>query len=166
MSEPARDRPVRDRPGQYFEDYPPGAVYVGGPITVSEEDILDFARRYDPQPMHVDKEAAKAGPFGELIASGWHTGSLVMQLLVRHFVPAPGNLASPGLDELRWRLPVRAGDALTLRVTVVTARRSRSKPDQGVVTSLVEMQNQRGDVVMSLKPISLMRCRPAAEGGE
>ena len=147
-------------PGRYFEDYPVGAVYAGGPVTVSEEEILEFARRYDPQPMHVDKAAAESGQFGGLIASGWHTGSLMMQLLVRHFVP-PGNLASPGLDELRWRLPVRPGDRLSLRATVESARRSRSKPGQGVVVSLVEVLNQDGEVVMSLKPISLMRCRPS-----
>jgi acyl dehydratase len=150
---------IRDKPGRYFEDYPVGAVHVGGPIAVSEQDILDFARRYDPQPMHADKEAAEAGQFGGLIASGWHTGSLMMRMLAKHFVPQ-GNLASPGLDELRWLLPVRPGDRLSLRATVETARRSRSKPDQGVVTSLVEVLNQNGDVVMSLKPVSLIRCRP------
>ena len=153
---------TRSTPGAWFEDYPVGAVYTGGPIEVGEQEILDFARRYDAQPMHVDKAAATAGPFGGLIASGWHTGSLMMQLLVRHFVPSPGNLPSPGVDELRWVRPVRAGDRLSLRVTIESARRSRSKPDQGVVTSLVEMLNQNGDVVMSLKPVSLMRCRPGS----
>jgi acyl dehydratase len=154
-------------PGRYFEDYPVGAIYAGGPILVSEADILDFARHYDPQPMHIDKAAAAAGPFGGLIASGWHTGALMMQLLTAHFVPRPGNLPSPGLDELRWVRPVRPGDALSLRATVLEARRSRSKPDQGVVTSLVEVVNQNGDVVMSLKPVSLMRIRPTSpeQGG-
>jgi acyl dehydratase len=150
---------VNRRPGRYFEDYPVGAVFAGGPVTVSEAEILDFARRYDPQPMHIDKAAAEAGQFGGLIASGWHTGALMMQLLTRYFVPSPGNLASPGLDELRWLLPVRPGDRLSLRATVLTARRSRSKPDQGIVTSLVEVLNQKDEVVMTLKPISLMRCR-------
>lgn len=150
---------IRDTPGRYFEDYPVGAAYVGGPIAVSEQDILDFARRYDPQPMHVDKQAAEAGQFGGLIASGWHTGSLMMQMLAKHFVPQ-GNLASPGLDELRWLLPVRPGDRLSLRAMVQSARRSQSRPEQGVVISLVEVLNQDGDVVMSLKPVSLMRCRP------
>jgi acyl dehydratase len=150
----------RDKPGQYFEDYPVGAVYVGGPVTVSEQEILDFARRYDPQPMHVDKAAAEAGPFRGLIASGWHTGSLMMQMLAKHFVPTPGNLPSPGLDALRWVRPVRPGDRLSLRVVVESARLSRSKPGQGVVTSLVEVMNQDGDVIMSLKPVSLVRCRP------
>ena len=156
--------PFAARPANISRTHPAGAVYVGGPITVSERDILDFARRYDPQPMHIDKAEAEAGPFAGLIASGWHTGSLMMQMLARHFVPNPGNLPSPGLDELRWVRPVRPGDTLRLRVTVETARRSRSKPDIGVVTSLVEVLNQDGDVVLSLKPVSLMRCRPAAEG--
>jgi acyl dehydratase len=147
------------KPGRHFEDYPVGAVYAGGPIAVSEQDILDFARRYDPQPMHVDKAAAGAGQFHGLIASGWHTGSLMMQMLAKHFVPE-GNLASPGLDELRWLLPVRPGDSVSLRATVESARRSRSKPDQGIVTSLVEVLNQNGEIVMSLKPVSLMRCCP------
>jgi acyl dehydratase len=149
------------RPGTYFEDYPVGAVFTSGPISVSEDDILDFARRFDPQPMHVDKAAAEAGRYGGLIASGWHTGALMMRLLEAHFVPKPGNLASPGVDELRWVKPVRPGDRLGLRATVLTARRSRSKPDQGIVTSLVELLNQDGEVVMSLKPVSLMRCRTA-----
>jgi len=159
MADIAMAEPVRSEPGEYFEDYPVGAVFAGGPIYVSEQDILDFARRYDPQPMHVDKAAAEAGQFGGLIASGWHTGSLMMQMLARHFVPR-GNLASPGLDALRWLQPVRPGDRLSLRVTVESARRSHSKPDQGVITGLVEVLNQHGDTVMTLKPISLMRCRP------
>jgi len=152
--------PLSDKPGRYFEDYPVGAVFTGGPLEVREADILEFARRYDPQPMHVDKAAAESGQFRGLIASGWHTGALMMQLLVAHFVPSPGNLASPGLDELRWLKPVRPGDELSLRATVLSARRSHSKPDQGIVTSLVEVLNQDGEAVMTLKPISLMRCRP------
>src|SRR5271154_14254 len=98
MNDASPTPPVNTRPGRYFEDYPVGAVFIGGPISVSEQKILDFARRYDPQPMHIDKAAAEAGQFGGLIASGWHTGSLMMQLLAKYFVPQ-GNLASPGLDE-------------------------------------------------------------------
>ena len=159
MNAPTGTKSGNTKPGTYFEDYPVGAVFTGGPITVSEQEILDFARRYDPQPMHVDKEAAERGAFGGLIASGWHTGALMMQLLAKHFVPRPGNLASPGLDELRWLKPVRPGDRLSLRATVLSARPSRSKPDQGIVTSLVELINQNGEIVLSLKPISLMRRR-------
>jgi acyl dehydratase len=145
---------------RYFEDYPVGAVFTGGPLAVSEADILDFARRYDPQPMHVDKAAAEAGPFGGLIASGWHTGALMMQLFVAHFLSPASSLASPGLDELRWLKPVRPGDRLSLRVTVLTARVSHSKPGQGILTSLAELLNQDGEAVMSLKPVSLLRRRP------
>lgn len=151
---------MTDHP-QYFEDYPVGRVFEGGRYAVSEAEILEFARRYDPQAMHVDKGAAMKGQFGGLIASGWHTGAMMMRLLTEVFVP-PANLASPGLDELRWLLPVRPGDVLSLRITVTEARRSRSKPDQGVVRSRVEVLNHKGETVMSLNPVSLMRCRPVA----
>ena len=144
---------------RYYEDYPVGAVFTGGSVRVSEAEILDFARRYDPQAMHVDVEAANRGEFGGLIASGWHTGSLMMRMLTEVFISPVANLASPGVDELRWILPVRPGDVLSLRVTVLEARRSRSRPDQGVLKSLVEVLNQNGEVVMSLKPVSLIRCR-------
>ena len=144
---------------RYFEDYPPGAVFDGGAITISESDITEFARRYDPQTMHTDPAAAADGFFGGLIASGWHTAALMMRLFAAHFLSPASSLASPGIDELRWLRPVRPGDVLSLRVTVTEARRSRSKPDQGVVRSVVELLNQKGEVVMSLKPISLIRCR-------
>ena len=146
---------------RYFEDYPPGAVFEGGTVEVSEAEILEFARRYDPQTMHTDPAAAAHGFFRGLIASGWHTAALMMRLFAAHFLSPASSLASPGIDELRWLKPVRPGDVLSLRVTVTEARRSRSKPDQGVVRSLVEVLNQNGEVVMSLKPISLLRCRPA-----
>jgi acyl dehydratase len=136
-------------------------MFEGGPITVSEAEILEFARRYDPQAMHTDPAAAARGHFGGLIASGWHTAALMMRLFATHFLSPVSSLASPGIDELRWLAPVRPGDALTLRVTVVEARRSRSKPDQGIVRSLGEVSNQKGEVVMTLKPISFIRCRPS-----
>ncbi len=146
---------------RYFEDYPPGAVFEGGAITVNESDIVEFARRYDPQTMHTNPAAAAHGFFGGLIASGWHTAALMMRLFAAHFLSPASSLASPGIDELRWLRPVRPGDVLSLRVTVTEARRSRSKPDQGVVRSVVEVLNQKGEAVMSLKPISLIRCRPS-----
>ena len=146
---------------RYFEDYPPGAVFTAGPIAVERADVVEFARKYDPQPMHTDPAAAARGAFGGLIASGWHTGALMMRLFADNFLSPASSLASPGLDELRWLRPVRPGDRLSLRVTVLEARRSRSKPAQGVIRSLVEVLNQHGEVVMSLKPISLIRCRPS-----
>ena len=102
-----------------------------------------------------------AGPFGEVIASGWHTMSLTMRLIADNFLPHNG-LASPGIDELRWPAPVRPGDRLSVRATIQQARRSRSKPDRGLLNSLVETVNQDGDVVLSLKPMNLVRCRTPA----
>ena len=145
---------------RYFEDYTPGAVSTSGALPVSQAEIIDFARRYDPQTMHTDPEAAAGGPFGGLIASGWHTAALMMRIFVEHFLSPESSVASPGIDDLRWLKPVRPGDVLSLRVTILEARRSRSRPDQGIVRSFTEVLNQRGEVVMSLKPISLIRCRP------
>ena len=145
---------------RYFEDYQPGAVFTSGAIRVSEAEIVDFARRWDPQTMHTDPEAAAKGRFGGLIASGWHTAAMMMRLFTTSFLSPQSSVASPGLDELRWHRPVRPGDELSLRVTVLEARRSRSRPGEGVVRSLVEVLNQRGELVMSLKPVSLIACRP------
>jgi acyl dehydratase len=148
------------KPVRYFEDYRPGLVVTAGPVEVSETEILDFARRYDPQPMHTDPAAANAGQFGGLIASGWHTAALMMRLVATEFLSPESGLAAPGIDELRWLKPVRPGDSLTLRATIIEARPSRSKPDQGVVRSQVEVLNQTGDVVMTLQPVSIIRRRP------
>ena len=146
---------------RWFEDYPAGAVYTAGSIRVGAAEIVEFARKYDPQAMHTDPAAAAAGPFGGLIASGWQTGALMMRMFADNFLSPASSIASPGLDELRWLKPVRPGDVLSLRVTILEARPSRSKPDQGVLRSLVEVLNQHDETVMSLKPISLIRRRPA-----
>jgi acyl dehydratase len=145
---------------RYFQDYVPGTRSEYGPIAVEEAEVLDFARRFDPQPFHVDAEAAAAGPFGGLIASGWHSCALMMRLLAQEYLSPASSLGSPGIDELRWLLPVRPGDLLTLRTTVQDARLSRSKPDRGLVTTRVEMVNQRGDVALGLVAINLIRVRP------
>jgi acyl dehydratase len=145
---------------RYFEDYPPGAVFTAGAMPVTAAEILEFARKYDPQPMHTDPEAAAKGRFGGLIASGWHTGAMMMRLFADNFLSPESSIASPGLDELRWLQPVRPGDVLSLRVTILEARRSKSRPEQGTVRSLVEVLNQRREAVMSLKPVSLIRVRP------
>lgn len=146
---------------RHFEDYPPGAVVEYGPIAVDEAAIVAFGRQFDPQPFHVDPQRAAGGPFGGVIASGWHTGSLMMRLLVDHYLPREAGLGSPGIDELRWLAPVRPGDQLSLRVTVTAARRSRTKPDRGLVHTSNEMINQRGEVVMTVKAMTLIRCRNA-----
>jgi acyl dehydratase len=152
--------PIEDR---WFEDFTAGAVYEFGAAEISEAEIIEFARSYDPQPMHVDVEAATHGPFGGLIASGWHTAGLMMRLFVDHFLPGHASLASPGIDELRWTRPVRPGDRLHLRVTVLEATRSRSRPDRGMVRSFIEVLNQNDEIVMTLKPMNLLRCRPIGQ---
>ena len=150
--------PVEDR---YFEDYVPGAVYEYGRIPVTEAEIVDFARRFDPQYIHVDLEQAVQGPFGGLIASGWHTAAMTMRLIVDNFLPKSASLGSPGIDELRWLRPVRPGDVLSVRLSVLDATRSRSKPDRGVVRTLCEVLNQDREVVMSLKAMNIIACRSA-----
>jgi len=144
---------------RYFEDYAEGTVHEFGSMRVSEEEIIAFAERFDPQPFHTHPDSARHTVYGGLIASGWHTGSVAMRLLVDHYLPGPASLGSPGLDELRWMRPVRPGDVLSIRVTILEARRSASKPDRGLVRSHVEVINQDRETVMSMKPINLMRCR-------
>jgi acyl dehydratase len=150
--------PVEDR---YLEDYEPGSVYEFGTISVEESDIIEFARRFDPQVFHTAPKAAEQTIYGGLIASGWHTASLMMRLFVDHYLSAVASLGSPGVDELRWKKPVRPGDILSLRVTVVETKRSRSKPDRGVLTSFIEVINQKQDAVMSMKAVNMLLCRQA-----
>jgi acyl dehydratase len=150
--------PVEDR---YFEDYQVGAVYEYGYATVTEAEILAFARQFDPQPMHVDPAFAAAGPFGGLIASGWHTAGIFMRLFADHYLSRVASLASPGIDELRWPAPLRPGDTLRLRTTIIEARVSRSKPDRGLVRTRGELLNSGDAVVLSLTGMNLVRRRPA-----
>jgi acyl dehydratase len=152
--------PVEDR---YFEDYVAGSTHEFGPIAVEEEEIIAFGKRYDPQIFHTDPEAAKETVFGGLIASGWHTAGLMMRLLVEHFLSHVASLSSPGVDELRWLQPVRPGDELSVRVTILEARRSRSKPDRGLIHTAIEVLNQNREVVMTMKAVNFLRCRETGE---
>ena len=147
--------PPQDR---FFEDYVVGATYVCGSFRLSEDEIIAFATRYDPQMMHIDRDLAAAGPFGGIIASGWHTIAAAMRLMVDNFLPHNG-LAAPGIDELRWPRPVHPNETLTLHATIQEARRSRSKPDRGLIHTLLEVLNQNGEVVMSMKPLNMVRVR-------
>ena len=156
MKDNAATAPVADR---HFEDYALGSTATVGPLEMTEAEIIEFASRYDPQSIHVDPSAAAVGPFGGLIASGWHTVSLVMRVLVESYRARGPALASPGVDELRWLKPVRPGDVLHVRVTVLEATRSRSKPDRGMVRTLIETINQRDEVVMRMTAMNLFRCR-------
>lgn len=154
-------RPISDR---YFEDYVEGDVHRFGTIAVEADEIIAFAKRFDPQTMHTDPKAAKSGPFGGLIASGWHTAGLMMRLYVEHYLTRVASLASPGLDELRWLKPVRPGDTLSVCVTVLKTVPSNSKPDRGGVTSFVEVINQAGEVVMTFRVVNIIAKRWAETG--
>lgn len=149
--------PPHDR---YFEDYTAGHIYEFGAITVSEADIIEFAHRFDPQYFHLDPEKAKSSRFGGLVASGWHTAGMVMRLYVDHYLSHAASLASPGVDELRWPNPVRPGDTLRVRVTILESRPSRSKPDRGVVRARLEALNQRDELVLSMIGLSIIGRRP------
>jgi acyl dehydratase len=149
--------PVSDR---WFEDYVPGSVYEFGYASLSETEIVAFARHYDPQSIHTDPAWSATGPFGGLIASGVHTIAVCMRLYVDHYISRVASLASPGLDELRWPRPARPGDQLRIRVTVAQARASRSKPDRGLVRSAVESLNQDNEVVLSFTAMNFFARRP------
>jgi acyl dehydratase len=156
-----QDLPVA-RDQRTFEDYPVGSVALYGPILVDEAEVIDFGRRFDPQDFHTDPVKAAKSPFGGVIASGWHTGSMMMRVLVDRYLSRTAGLGSPGMDELRWTAPVRPGDRLWVRVTAIEARRSESRPDRGLVRILIEVLNDRGEVAMSVKAMTLVRCRAGA----
>lgn len=147
---------------RYFEDF---ALLVGQTIPLGShaftvESIIAFAQAYDPQPMHTDPERARESIYGGLIASGWHTAATYMRLLVDHLLDETASLGSPGLDHLRWRKPVRPGDTLQARFTVLEATPSRSRPDRGIVRSRGEMVNQHGEVVMDVEAANFFGRRP------
>jgi len=146
---------------QYFEDFPVGMRRELGSHAVTEDDILRFAREFDPQPFHIDKAAGEASIFGGLIASGWHTCAIVMRLICDGFLLDSASLGSPGVDEIRWKKPVRPGDTLTLFGTTTDARGSTRKPDRGVLTNDMELRDQHGDVVLTMRAMTMLRRRPA-----
>ncbi|AXH96070.1 MaoC family dehydratase [Ornithinimicrobium avium] len=150
--------PVADR---WFEDYTEGDVRTYGTIALSEEEIVAFARDYDPQRIHTDPAWAATGPFQGLIASGIQTIGVFMRLYADHYLTHCGSLASPGVDEVRWTRPVRPGDELRLRVETLRTRPSRSKPDRGLVVTLAELFNQDDELVLSQKVMNLVAVRPA-----
>ena len=156
-----QDLPV-PRDQRCFEDYPPGSVALYGPIEVDEAGIIEFGKRFDPQDFHTDPVKAAKSPFGGVIASGWHTGSMMMRTLVDRYLSRTAGMGSPGMDELRWTAPVRPGDRLWVKVTVIEARRSESKPDRGLVRIQIEVLNDEEVVVMSVKAMTLVRTRTGA----
>lgn len=144
------------REDRHLEDYVEGDIHEFGPITITENDIIEFGRKFDPQVFHTDPARAKETVYGGLIASGWHTSSLFMRLFVENYLAGKASLGSPGVDELRWLQPVRPGDSLTLRVTVHKVKPSTSKPDRGVLFSYCEMVNQKNEVVSTMMALNLI----------
>ena len=150
------DHPPADR---YFEDYLPGSVHEFGSIIVEEKEVIEFGKRYVPLSYHVDKEAARKSIYGRLIASGWQTAALMMRIYTENYLSHVANLGSPGGDELRWNKPGFPGDRLSVRATVIKARRSESRPDRGIVRTWIEVLNQKREVVMTMKMVNFVKCR-------
>ena len=144
----------------YFEDIAVGDKTISESRTVTKEEILDFAHKYDPQPFHIDEEAAKKSIYGGLIASGWHTASTLMRLLVDNMTNNRAGLGSPGFDDLRWILPIRPSDSLRYESTVIEARKSESRPDMGIERAEIKLFNQNDEVVLSMKSIGMVKTRP------
>jgi acyl dehydratase len=147
----------------YWEDFTLGRVVELGTHVVSKEEVIEFATRYDPQPFHVDEEAARASTFGGLIASGWHTCAMVMRLSVDSYLRSTASLGSPGVDSVRWLKPVRPGDTLRAQMTVLESKPSASKPDRGVIKSKWEVFNQQAELVMTMEGFSMFKRRPAGQ---
>ena len=145
---------------KYLEDFIVGQVTSFPPRTVSEDEIIAFARDYDPQPFHLDKEAAKQSLFGGLCASGWHTAGLMMRMLVDNMRSKTASMGSPGIDQLRWVRPVFPGDTLHLTGEILAVKPSQSKPDRGVVTTRYEMRNQKGETVLTMQGKGMYSRRP------
>jgi acyl dehydratase len=145
---------------RYFEDFHPGQEIDLGRRPVSEEEIIGFARQYDPQPFHVDREAAAASMFGGVIASGWHTCSMMMRMVVDHLFAGSASLGSPGVEKIRWHQPVRPGDTLAVRYRTLRVKPSASRPDRGVVWSEWEARNQDGELVCTLEGMGMFLRRP------
>ena len=144
----------------YFEDFAVGQSFATGRRRVDAAEIIEFATKYDPQPFHLDAEAARASLFGGLAASGWHSAAMMMRLIVdSEFDPAGGIVGGGG--ELQWLKPVRPGDELTAESEVVELRDSRSRPHQGLVTMRITMRNQAGEAVQTFTPTLLVDRRPA-----
>jgi acyl dehydratase len=149
----------------YFEDFAPGQDIDLGTRTVTEEEIVGFARAYDPQPFHVDRDAAAHSIYGGVIASGWHTCGMMMRMVVDGLLNRSASMGSPGLDGVRWLAPVRAGDTLNVRYQTVQVKASRSKLDRGVVWSKWVAINQHGQTVCTVEGMGMFGRRPGGENG-
>lgn len=143
----------------HFEDFEVGSSTVHGEKLVTEAEIIAFGREFDPQPIHVDPVAAAESSFGGLIASGLHSCSMMMRLMCDGYMLRSASRGSPGVDEVRYLAPVRPGDTLRVRVTVLDTRRSASRPEMGIVSARHELLNQRDEVVLIMTSKVMMGCR-------
>ncbi len=146
----------------HYEDFPVGEVVEFGDRLVTADEIVAFAKDWDPQPFHLDAEAAKNSQIGELIASGWHSGAMLIRMMCDAYLLESASEGAPGVDEIRWLKPVRPGDRLRARRTTVSARPSRSRPHIGVIEFHHELSNQNGETVLTLRGPSFIRRREAA----
>ncbi|MGB3068950.1 MAG: MaoC family dehydratase [Ottowia sp.] len=156
----------------FWEDLPVGKTREIGSITVDRDEVIAFASKYDPQPFHLDEEAATKSMFGKLSASGWHTCAMTMGLMVRGFLHEAASLGSPGMEGIKWLKPVYPGDTLTLHQRIVESRPMKSRPDVGLTRSHWEMFNQHGEQVLMMDGYGMFRRRTpgapvdqAASGG-
>ncbi|GEO83937.1 MULTISPECIES: MaoC family dehydratase [Alphaproteobacteria] len=145
----------------HFEDLPVGRVFELAAKTVDASEIIEFAREFDPQPMHLSEEAGKASILGGLSASGWHTSSMFMRMMIDSYLLASASEGAPGIDVMEWRKPVLAGDTLKGRSIVEAARPMRSRPHIGIVTFSHELENQRGETVLRSRNSIMFRRRDA-----
>jgi len=145
---------------RYFEDFSLGEMWTSKPVTLTEEDIITYAKYYDPQPIHTDPEKAAAGRFGSVIASGWQIAALSMKLFVESGGYGETPMVGLGIDTLRWRRPVRPGDTLQVTREVVELDRHKTRPEFGIVKTQVTMTNQDGETVMTLMSLGQVPCRP------
>jgi len=145
---------------RYWEDFQVGEVAELGPVAVTEDEIVEFAKKFDPQPFHLDPEAARESPFGGLIASGWHTAAIYMGMFVRGVLEGTASLGSPGVEELRWLAPVRPGDLLRGRTTITDLQPSSTTPGRGTIFGSHEVLNQDGVVVMRFRSRGFIARRP------
>jgi acyl dehydratase len=146
----------------HFEDFVPGQTREFGPRMITREEILAFAAEFDPQPMHLDEEAARQTMLGGLGASGWHTCGILMRMMCDGFLLNSASMGANAIDEVKWLKPVRPGDSLMFRATVLETRTSKSRPDLGFVNMLLEMHNQAGECVMTLRSALMMGRREGA----
>ncbi len=146
---------------RYWEDFEAGMVFEYGDKTVSREEIVSFARAFDPQPFHTDEEAARRTPYGGLIASGWHTVALFMRLFADNLLLDSSSAGAPGVKRLRWLIPLRPGDTLRVRTTIVEKYPSKSRPDIGFLDNCHEVINQQDAVIMRIEGVGMWRRREA-----